>query len=106
MKFLIEPEISGSIKFSQIETGKFVAYLVEEELKSRKKKESYSGTFTPITHYFGYEGRSGHQSEFDCSFASTMGYTVEVIIQHRLTGLAVLVTYITLKKNRDFVMFQ
>ena len=44
LKFLIEPEISGSIKFSQIETGKFVAYLVEEELKSRKKKESYSGT--------------------------------------------------------------
>jgi 6-phosphofructokinase len=77
-----------------------VAYLVEEELKIRKKKESYSGTFTPITHYFGYEGRSGHPSEFDCSLASTMGYTAGVLIQHRLTGLAVSVTHVTLPTKK------
>ncbi len=77
-----------------------MAYLVEEELKIRKKKESYSGTFTPITHYFGYEGRSGHPSEFDCSLASTMGYTAGVLIQHRLTGLAVSVTHVTLPTKK------
>ena len=79
-QLLIEREISGSIKFSQIETGKFVAYLVEEELKIRKIKGSYSGSFTPIANFSGYEGRSGHPTEFDCSLASTMGYTAGVLI--------------------------
>ena len=73
-----------------------MAYLVEEELKIRKKKGTYPGNFSPITHYFGYEGRSGHPSEFDCSLASTMGYIAGVLIQHRLTGLAVSVNHVTL----------
>ena len=46
--------MSGSIKLSQIETEKLVAFMVEEELKIRKKNGTYSGSFAPVTHFFGY----------------------------------------------------
>lgn len=53
-QLLIEREMAGSIKLSQIETEKLVAYLVDEELKLRKRQGNYSGTFAPVTHFFGY----------------------------------------------------
>ncbi len=40
-QLLIEREIRGSIKLSQIETEKLVAYMVDEELKNRKKAGTY-----------------------------------------------------------------
>ena len=75
----MEREIAGSVKLSQIETEKLVAYLVSEELKSRKCKDKYTGSFAPVTHFFGYQGRSGHLSIFDCSLASTMGFTAAIL---------------------------
>lgn len=36
-QLLIEREMAGSIKLSQIDTEKLVAYLVDEELKLRKR---------------------------------------------------------------------
>lgn len=69
--------------------------MVEEELAIRKKQGTYKGTFAPVTHFFGYQGRSGHPSKFDCSLGSTMGFTAAVLIQHKLTGLAVSVTNVT-----------
>lgn len=99
-QLLIERQMSGSIKLSQIETEKLVAYLVDEELKIRKRAGKYSGSFAPVTHFFGYQGRSGHPSRFDCSLASTMGYTAAALIQHKLTGLAVSVTNVTQAPNK------
>jgi 6-phosphofructokinase 1 len=54
--------------------------MVEEELAIRKKQGTYKGTFAPVTHFFGYQGRSGHPSKFDCSLGSTMGFTAAVLI--------------------------
>lgn len=53
-QLLINQEVEGSIKMSQIETEKLVAYLVEEELRARKKNGTYKGSFAPVTHFFGY----------------------------------------------------
>jgi 6-phosphofructokinase len=93
---LVEREIQGkSIKLSQIETEKLIAYLVEEELKQRKKLKTYKGSFAPVTHFFGYQGRSGHPSTFDCSLASTMGFTAGILINNRLTGLCVSIKNLT-----------
>lgn len=46
--------MSGDIKLSQVETEKLLAYLVEVELKERKKQGTYKGSFAPVTHFFGY----------------------------------------------------
>jgi 6-phosphofructokinase len=99
-QLLIEREISGSIKLSQIETEKLVAFMVEEELKIRKKAGSYKGTFAPVTHFFGYQGRSGHPSHFDCSLGSTMGFTAGLLVEHGLTGVAASVSNVTRSPNQ------
>lgn len=69
--------------------------MVEKELKSRKAKGEYSGSFAPVTHYFGYQGRSGHPSKFDCSLGSTSGFAAGVLVSSGLTGVAVSVRQIT-----------
>jgi 6-phosphofructokinase len=81
--------MQGDIRLSDIETEKLLAYLVDAELKQRKAKGTYKGSFAPVTHFFGYQGRSGHPSIFDCSLASTMGYSAGCLIEAGLTAMAV-----------------
>ena len=94
-QLLIERQLSGQIKLSQIDTEKLIAHMVEEELNRRKRQGTYNGKFGPVTHFFGYQGRSGHPSHFDCSLGSTMGYTAATLVQHGLTGLVVTVNNVT-----------
>lgn len=56
---------------------------------------TYKGSFAPVTHFFGYQGRSGHPSTFDCSLASTMGFTAGILINNKLTGLCVSIKNLT-----------
>ena len=69
--------------------------MVNEELQKRKKKGLYKGSFAPVTHYFGYQGRSGHPSLFDCSLGSTCGFAAGAMVEAGLTGLAVAVRQVT-----------
>lgn len=39
---------------SQLETEKLISYLVAKELKKRKERKEYKGSFAPICHFFGY----------------------------------------------------
>jgi len=73
--------------------------MVEEELKIRKKAGKYKGSFAPVTHFFGYQGRSGHPSHFDCSLGSTMGFTAGLLVEHGLTCVAASVSNVTMKPN-------
>ena len=88
-QILFEREIEGTTKISQIETEKLMSYFVEQELAKRKSKGNYSGAFAPVTHYFGYQGRCSLPSHFDCSLASTYGFTAGVLIENGLTSMCV-----------------
>ena len=88
-------EVEGSIKLAAIETEKLISFFVEKELKARKERNAYSGTFAPVSHFFGYQGRSGHPSMFDCSLGSTSGFAAAVLMNHGLTGTAVSVRQCT-----------
>lgn len=94
-QFLMNREVEGSIKLAAIETEKLISFFVEKELKERKAKGKYSGSFAPVSHYFGYQGRSGHPSMFDCSLGSTSGFAAAVLVEQGLTGMAVAVRQCT-----------
>ena len=94
-QLLTEREYGGAAKLSQIETEKLMAYFVQKELEKRKKEGTYKGAFAPVTHFFGYQGRSGHPSAFDCSLGSTCGFAAGVLIEQNLTGLTVAVKQVT-----------
>jgi len=94
-QLLFEREIEGTTKISQIETEKLIAYYVEQELARRKKAQRYKGSFAPVTHYFGYQGRCSHPSIFDCELGSTYGFTAGVLIENGLTAMCTTIQQIT-----------
>ena len=55
--------------------------MVNNELQKRKKKGLYKGSFSPVTHYFGYQGRAAHPTLFDSSLASTLGFGAAALIE-------------------------
>lgn len=95
MQLLMNREVEGSIKLAAIETEKLISFFVEKELAARKSRGAYRGSFAPVSHYFGYQGRSGHPSMFDCSLGSTSGFAAAVLIEQGLTGMAVAVRQCT-----------
>ena len=97
LQLINEQEISGEINLSQIETEKLLAYFVSEEIAKRKAKGEYKGSFAPVTHFFGYQGRAAHPSYFDCCLGSTLGYSAATLIDSDLTGMAVTVKELTNK---------
>ena len=94
-QLLMNREVEGSIKLAAIETEKLVSFFVEQELKERKKAGTYTGSFAPVSHYFGYQGRSGHPSLFDYSLGSTSGFAAAVLVERGITGSAVSVRQCT-----------
>merc|ERR1712216_84935 len=51
--------------------------------------------FTPVTHFFGYQGRAAHPSAFDCSLGSTLGFASGVQLDAGVNGCAVAVKDVT-----------
>jgi len=101
---VLEREAHGTIQLSQIETERLLAHLVGEELKKRKAEKKYTGGFSPVTHFFGYQGRSGFPSKFDCNLANTYGYAAGTLIQHGLTGYCVTARGLTGKSIRNYLV--
>lgn len=79
----------GRFDIYSIQTEKLLSFLVDEELKRRRKEGKGKVPFSPVTHFFGYQGRGSTPSLFDASLASTYGFTAGVLIQNGLTGLCV-----------------
>lgn len=73
----------GNINLSQIETEKFLIEAVHSELKKRR----FKGRFEPHAHFYGYEGRCGHPSNFDANYSYALGTVAALLILHRYTAL-------------------
>ncbi|MDR1259768.1 MAG: diphosphate--fructose-6-phosphate 1-phosphotransferase [Endomicrobium sp.] len=76
----------GNINVSQIETEKLLIEMVYRKLFYLKKKNKYKGKFSPISHFFGYEGRCGAPSNFDANYTYALGYSATTLVLNKLTG--------------------
>lgn len=61
--------------------------LCEAELARRREAGTYKGTFRPISHYFGYEGRCAFPSNFDCEYCYCLGVNATNLIEKGFTGV-------------------
>lgn len=77
-QLVLEREASGEIQLSQIETERLLAHLVSKELKKRKANKQYKGNFSPLCHFFGYQGRCAFPSEFDNNLGHSYGFLAGV----------------------------
>ncbi len=85
-QFLADRDPHGNVQVSRIETEKLLASMVEERLAAMKEEGSYSGKFSPCTHFFGYEGRCAFPSNFDADYCYALGYTAFLLIASGVTG--------------------
>jgi pyrophosphate--fructose-6-phosphate 1-phosphotransferase len=71
---------------SHIQTEKLFLELVKQYLS---KHESYNGAFSPVEHFFGYEGRSALPTNFDAQYCYNLGRAASVLIAQNKTGYMV-----------------
>ena len=73
-QLFLERDPHGNVQVSLIESEKLFSALVANKLKERKEKGTYKGKFSPLHHFFGYEGRCAFPSNFDADYCYSLGY--------------------------------
>ena len=92
-QLLLDRDPHGNVMVSRIDTEKLLMEMAGKRLGRLKKEGSYKGLFSPIGHFFGYEGRCAFPSNFDADYCYSLGFNAFALIACGLTG------YISSVKN-------
>ena len=85
-QLFLERDPHGNVQVSLIESEKLFSALVKANLDARKKAGTYKGKFSPLHHFFGYEGRCAFPSNFDADYFYSLGYNAFMLIQYGYNG--------------------
>ena len=85
-QLFLERDPHGNVQVSLIESEKLFSALVKDKLAQRKKAGTYNGKFSPLHHFFGYEGRCAFPSNFDADYCYSLGYNAFMLIQYGYNG--------------------
>ena len=81
----------GNVQVSLIETEKLLSTMVAQKLEKMKKEGKYSGKFSALHHFFGYEGRCAAPSNFDADYCYALGTSAAQLIANGKTGYMAIV---------------
>ena len=85
-QLFLERDPHGNVQVSLIESEKLFSALVKDNLAARKAVGTYSGKFSALHHFLGYEGRCAFPSNFDADYCYSLGYNAAMLIQYGVTG--------------------
>ena len=85
-QLFLERDPHGNVQVSLIESEKLFSALVKDNLAARKKNGTYTGKFSALHHFLGYEGRCAFPSNFDADYCYSLGYNAAMLIQYGYTG--------------------
>ena len=85
-QLFLERDPHGNVQVSLIESEKLFSALVKDNLAARKAVGTYSGKFSALHHFLGYEGRCAFPSNFDADYCYSLGYNAAMLIQYGYTG--------------------
>ena len=81
----------GNVQVSLIETEKLLSEMVGDKLAQWKKEGKYTGSFSALHHFFGYEGRCAAPSNFDADYCYALGTSAAQPIANGKTGYMAIV---------------
>ena len=85
-QLLIGRDAHGNVQVSRIETERMMIEMVKNELKERSKIGSYKGSFSPLSYFCGYEGRSCLPSNFDSQYCYALGHVAALLVDGKANG--------------------
>ncbi len=91
-QFLEDRDPHGNVQVAHIECEKLLVAMVEHELKQRKKAGTFSGKFSGISHYMGYEGRCALPSNFDATYTHALGAAAAALLGAGKSGVMAAIT--------------
>ena len=85
-QLFLERDPHGNVQVSLIESEKLFSAMVKANLAARKAAGTYSGKFSPLHHFLGYEGRCAFPSNFDADYCYSLGYNACMLILYGYNG--------------------
>jgi diphosphate-dependent phosphofructokinase len=85
-QLILDRDPHGNVQVARIDTQRLLIDLVEARLNEMKTSGAFTGSFSPLPHYFGYEGRCAFPSNFDADYTYALGYTAALLLRDGLTG--------------------
>lgn len=85
-QLLMDRDPHGNVQVSRIETEKLLFDMTGDLLREWKAKGNYKGKFSPLNHFFGYEGRCAAPSNFDADYCYSLGFTASALVGSGKTG--------------------
>ena len=82
-ELLLDRDPHGNVQVSHIQVESLLSFLVKQDLKARVH---FTGPFHPIHHFFGYEGRCAFPTNFDATYAYSLGQVAARLVQGKHTG--------------------
>lgn len=100
---LLRRDSHGNVPLSQVETERLLIDLVSDRIRFMKAHDGKDFVkFSPLSHFFGYEGRCAAPSNYDADYTYSLGYTAAQLIRAGLTGYTVMVRN-TIKPSDEWV---
>jgi len=86
---LLRRDSHGNVPLSQVETERLLIDLVSDKIRMLKTHGETEAKFSPLAHFFGYEGRCAAPSNFDADYTYSLGYAAAQLVRAGLTGYTV-----------------
>jgi pyrophosphate--fructose-6-phosphate 1-phosphotransferase len=84
---LLRRDSHGNVPLSQVETERLLIDLVSDKIRLLKSRgEAQNVKFSPLGHFFGYEGRCAFPSNFDADYCYSLGAAAAQLVRAGLTG--------------------
>jgi pyrophosphate--fructose-6-phosphate 1-phosphotransferase len=94
-QMLDERDPHGNVQVSRIETEKLLMAMVADRVETLKREGKTKAKFSPVGHFFGYEGRCAFPSNFDADYCYALGYNAAFLAAAGLTGMMSTVSKLT-----------
>ena len=85
-QLMFDRDPHGNVQVSLIETEKLLSEMVGKRLQTLAAEGKFTGKYSALHHFFGYEGRCADPSNFDADYCYALGFNAACLINAGVTG--------------------